>query len=53
MIVSEVRELLSRAQDEGVGLSELQLDFDCPATQIAVYSRWLARLRSLIRPLRL
>ena len=50
MLCGIARELLARFRDGGVALTELQVDFDCVASQLEGYRAWLAALREAVAP---
>lgn len=51
LAISEARRLIAQAQQRGVALTELQLDFDCPASQLRGYASAVGALRAAIKPL--
>ncbi|MFO1501639.1 MAG: DUF3142 domain-containing protein [Verrucomicrobiota bacterium] len=46
-----VQRLLHRAATNGVAVRELQIDFDCAASQLDGYAAWIRALRAKITPL--
>ncbi len=52
-IVNEAARLIHEAKTNQLGLSELQLDFDCPQKKLAGYKVWVERVRASIKPSRL
>jgi hypothetical protein len=48
-----VRSLVTQATEQGVPLTEFQIDFDCPQKDLASYGRWLRKVRPTIQPFRL
>lgn len=47
------RELFATASRKNVSLGEIQIDYDCPASQLSNYARFLRGVRAELRPIRL
>ncbi len=50
MLCGTARELLARFREGGVAPKELQVDFDCAASQLEGYRSWLAQVRKAVAP---
>lgn len=50
MLCGIAREVLARFREGGLAPAELQVDFDCAASQLEGYRSWLAALRAAVAP---
>jgi len=50
-IVNLARDVVRIAQDRGITVSELQIDFDCGEWKLDGYRRWLKQIRAAVAPL--
>jgi hypothetical protein len=51
-IASAAKSIVDLANNHGLTISELQLDFDCARKNLAGYRNWVRAVRSAIRPIR-
>lgn len=53
IITGACREIVRRATDAGLRVSELQIDFDCAESKLDGYETWLGAIRSAVAPTRI